>query len=320
MIKTDDSVPLYVYSLTRIPGLSLAQFRLCPVGSTGEVRSQRTILVRDFARFLAAGWNSRRDGREVKGAGRLSSSLRWRCEEMRDRLPVRFRPIVEDVLLDLEKIERLPWVLTHGDVSPDNIMVEGGDATTNSDTGWRPGSLRGVVDWAESEYLPFGVGLYGAEELFGQSLPQWERKRSSTSSGTLDEAKNRFAYYASAGDLRRLFWEELEKAIPFLATDREFRATVEQARRLGILLWHGFAFDDGKLDRIVQEGVDDEEIQKLDMFLLGTDQQDRVSTDVGSRLPGLLRKSTGKRKVKEDVKWKRSSFKALVKYIHLPGQ
>jgi hypothetical protein len=180
---------------------------------------------------------------------------------MRDRLAPRFRPVVVDVLRDLERIEALPWVLTHGDVVSDNIMVEG-NGGHHRGTGWWPGTLRGLLDWAESEYLPFGVGLYGAEELFGQSVPQWD------GAGQL---QSRFAYYPEAGDLRRLFWQELEGAVPPLATDRELRGAVEQARLLGILLWHGFAFDDGKIDRVVQEGRDEGEVQRLDMFLFGTD-------------------------------------------------
>jgi hypothetical protein len=41
---------------------------------------------------------------------------------------------------------------------------------------------------------------------------------------------------------------------------------------------HGFAFDDGALDRVVCEGRDDAELQKLDLFLLGVDHDGRSST------------------------------------------
>jgi hypothetical protein len=208
--------------------------------------------------------------------GRLGSSLRWRLGKMRARLPARFRPVVEEVLGDLATIERLPWVLTHGDVSPDNLMVEGRSRTgQHGGTGWRPGSLRGLLDWAESEYLPFGVGFYGVEELLGQSVGHWHPGEQPDG-----EARSRFAYYPTAENLRRSFWDELQWAIPALISDRGFRAAVEQARLLGILLWHGFAFDDGKLDRVVEEGRDDEEIQKLDLFLLGTSHPAMMSSDI----------------------------------------
>jgi hypothetical protein len=195
---------------------------------------------------------------------------------MKDILPQRFRPVVEEVLGDLPTIEMLPWVLTHGDVSPDNLMVEGRSRSgRHRGTGWRPGSFRGLLDWAESEYLPFGVGFYGVEELLGQSVRHWHPGEQSDS-----VARSRFAYYPSAESLRRLFWDELQSAIPTLVSNRGFRTAVEQARLLGILLWHGFAFDDGKLDRVVEEGRDDEEIQKLDLFLFGTDHPAMLSSNV----------------------------------------
>ncbi|OIW32976.1 hypothetical protein CONLIGDRAFT_160123, partial [Coniochaeta ligniaria NRRL 30616] len=264
--------PMFVYAMTCMPGISLTSFRLHPPASAGEVRLQRAILVRDFARFLSLGWKSRQQKANLPfRGGRLAGSLRKRLEMMRDGLPLRFRPVVVDCLKDLEGIEGLPWVLTHGDVVGDNVMVEGaGDGGGSGGggsrgTGWWPGTLRGMIDWAESEYLPFGVGLYGVEELFGQSVRRWDEE------GKGEGVVDRFVYYPEAGDLRRLFWQELEGAVPPLATDRGLRAAVEQARVLGILLWHGFAFDDGRIDRVVQEGRDEGEVQRLDMFLFGSD-------------------------------------------------
>lgn len=278
--SSGEDLPLHVYSMTRIPGLSLANFRLALTTSPTELRAQRNIIVRDFARFLATGWAMRKEWGSVLPAnrGRLGTSLRWRLGMMRDRLPSRFRPVVEDVLGDLTTIEMLPWVLTHGDINSDNLMVEGRSWNgKHGGTGWSPGSLRGLLDWAESEYLPFGIGLYGVEELLGQSVRYWHPGKQ-----TDGEAKSRFAYYAAAEDLRRSFWNELQSAIPALGSDPGFRLAVEQARLLGILLWHGFAFDDGKLDRVVEEGRDDEEIQRLDLFLLGTSHPTMVSNDISS--------------------------------------
>lgn len=34
---------------------------------------------------------------------------------------------------------------------------------------------------------------------------------------------------------------------------------------------HGIAFDDGALNRVVEPGKDDEELQKLDLFLFGAE-------------------------------------------------
>lgn len=47
-------------------------------------------------------------------------------------------------------------MLTHGGLLPANVALDAGS-----------GALRGLVDWAEAEWLPFGVCLYGLEHLCG---------------------------------------------------------------------------------------------------------------------------------------------------------
>lgn len=127
------------------------------------------------------------------------------------------------------------------------------------------GRLLGLVDWAESEYLPFGVYLYGLEEILGEL----------TSSG--------FVYHNDSGFLRSLYWNELEKHIPDLRG--ETKETVLMARDLGILLWYGIAFDDGAVDRVVQEERDVSEIQKLDAFLnLGHNAAQVDSSSISERI------------------------------------
>ena len=54
--------------------------------------------------------------------------------------------------------------------------------------------------------------------------------------------------------------------IPELRLDTVLEA-VKLSRDLGVLLWHGIAFDDGAIDRVVQEGRDIDEIHRLDAFL-----------------------------------------------------
>ncbi len=258
---------LYVYSMSRIPGFSLAECRI-KSGEPGSTRLAslrcRESLVREFARFLSRAWKARRlaSDRELSRLkGRVGSSLRWRLEAMQRDLPQRFRPIVERVLVALPKIEELPWILTHGDVVPSNIMVEPESSSSSLDEsqGLR---LTGLLDWAEAEYLPFGVALYGAEELFGQTEVLWDGV------GPYPPRGSRFVYFDDSSALRAAFWLELEEEVPELVQDCKLREAVETARLLGILLWHGIAFDGGRLSRVVSEGVDDEEIQRLDLFLL----------------------------------------------------
>lgn len=50
----------------------------------------------------------------------------------------------------------LPMVLTHGDLSEKNIMVDPVD-----------GRVIGIVNWDNAELLPFGFALYALEHFFG---------------------------------------------------------------------------------------------------------------------------------------------------------
>ncbi|KUI62148.1 hypothetical protein VP1G_11364 [Cytospora mali] len=260
-IAIDDSegcepgTSLYVYSLTIIPGISLAELlassRHCPI-SQNRLRQQRETLVGQFARFIATGWKSARPASDPivsSLCGKVGGSIQWRLEEMRAHLPQRFQPDVMECLDRLDEIESLPWTLTHGDVVPANMMVR-----PPRD---RSGVLMvtGFIDWAEAEYLPFCVGLYGLEELLGET-----------------GMDGRFAYYVEADGLREYFWSRLAAEIPGIdiRPGTLFRETLEAAHSLGILLWHGIAFDNGRLDRVVEEGKDDEELWRLDIFFSRT--------------------------------------------------
>ena len=105
------------------------------------------------------------------------------------------------------------------------------------------------MDWAEAEMLPFGICLYGLEEILGRMT-----------------ADNQFVYYADAEQARAAFWERFRMEVPLLEDEETFEAVL-LARDLGILLWHGFAFDDGAINRVVQEGRDCQEICYLDTLL-----------------------------------------------------
>ncbi|KAI1879736.1 hypothetical protein JX265_002690 [Neoarthrinium moseri] len=157
---------------------------------------------------------------------------------MLSSIPSRFHKIVISLSRRFEYIEDLPWTLSHGDLTPSNVLVCP-----------KTGRIIGLLDWAEAEFLPFGVGIYGLEELLGED----------TTEG--------FTYYPEARKLRALFWSELLSLIPELGENVDLLKTVKAAQIFGILLWHGIAFDDGRLDRVVEEGMDDGEIQRLDAFL-----------------------------------------------------
>jgi hypothetical protein len=193
-------------------------------------------LCKDFAAFLARSWHQR--ATEHLPLGVVGSSIVSRLKNLSEDLPERFQLIAKHVIRDYHMIEALPWVLNHGDIMAPNVMVEP-----------LTGKLSGLVDWAEAEILPFGTCLYGLEEILGEMTP----------SG--------FQYHQDAVELRTLFWAELKKQIPQLE-EKSVNEAVNLARDLGVLLWHGIAFDDGAINRVVQEARDIDEIFRLDAFLI----------------------------------------------------
>ncbi|KAF3012973.1 hypothetical protein E8E14_004396 [Neopestalotiopsis sp. 37M] len=236
-----DGTDLHAYSMTRLQGTSLVGVRHADFESARKTREARRKMVKDFSRLQATSWNHRKPSDQVSQKGLVGSSLVWRAKLLKSALPERFNKFASSNLANWHEIERLPWTLTHGDFIPSNILVH-----TES------GSIIGLLDWAEAEWLPFGVGLYGLEELLGA------------------EVDGTYTYYPEAKALRRLFWNELLSLIPDLRDDPRLLAAVREAQVLGILLWHGIAFDDGRLDRVVEENIDDGEIRRLDAMLRGT--------------------------------------------------
>ncbi|CAG8980397.1 hypothetical protein HYALB_00003961 [Hymenoscyphus albidus] len=211
---------LLVYEMSVVDGISLQD---CRVANRELTTSSEflTKLIVSFAAFQVESYKTRtlpppQGYKETK----VASTLHHRLLSLHAHLPPRFFPLTTRLLQSFEEITSLPWVLTHGDLLPGNIMVE-----RNS------GRLTGFVDWGESEYLPFGMGLYGVDEIL--LLPS--------------EGGDGVGFHPRSGGLRR----------------------VGMARELGCLLWFGIAWDGGKIDRVVEEGRDLEEVRKLDAFLFG---------------------------------------------------
>jgi hypothetical protein len=221
---------LLVYTMNRVKGISFQGFR---AGNTVAKHIEpRARLCGDFAAFLATGWQKHKTASIPLGL--VGRSIQPRLESLSIELPIRFQGIAKNLLRELYRVEALPWVLTHGDIVAGNIMVESPSC-----------HLSGFVDWAEAECLPFGVCLYGLEEILGEITPAG------------------FHYHEGAEELRQRFWRELAGCIPELQ-QRSVLEAVHLARDLGVLLWHGIAFDDGAINRVVQEGKDINEIYRLD--------------------------------------------------------
>ncbi|OLN93969.1 hypothetical protein CCHL11_03474 [Colletotrichum chlorophyti] len=239
---------LCVYAMERVGGVSLAEFRKV-AGDEGR-RAGRRRVVADLAVLFGDSWRGRRDRDEVS-EGRVGGSIAWRLGVL-EGLPWEFGEVVRGLKKDLREIEGLPWVVTHGDLVAGNIMVYPGGKRARD----RDGGVVGVVDWAEAEWLPFGVGMYGLEEVLGEDVVVDDDDR-----GT----RTRFEYYPEAKGLRALFWDEVGRVVADEAAVR----LAKRAQVLGVLLWRGIAFDDGALGRVVDEERDWWDSQRLRVWLFG---------------------------------------------------
>lgn len=263
---------LCVYEMERMDGTPLARvLPRCPDSILVLWRKQER-LVESFTAMIAQslkGTQAKLEDRSVRAdshmedtssilsrcTGKVGSSIMSRLEELRGNLPEgHLRTIADETLASIKALKDYPVVLNHGDLIPSNILVD--------EETWE---ITGLVDWAEAEYLPFGTCLYGLEHLLGYvstshdtSLPQTNGNPSCREDGPV------FIYYEYASELRKLFWQRLFDLAPWLKS-RE--AEVRLMRKLGILLWYGLAWDDGVVDRVVDDVDDPVEMACLRTFL-----------------------------------------------------
>lgn len=116
------------------------------------------------------------------------------------------------------------------------------------------GHITGVIDWAEAEVLPFGLALYGLENLLGNMGPEG------------------WSYFQLRNKLEQIFWERLWGLIDTEKTTvkAKMEESVKTARGVGILLRYGFEWENGTVERMVT-GEDASALAYLDAFL-GTDE------------------------------------------------
>lgn len=236
----------YFYELDLIPGIPYSNFKPRRAHTDQETINQQRILVGHLARFFARGWDDQMTRPYKKG--KVGSKISSKIEQLSKELPTpQLRTVAEWALGVVPLLDNLPVVLTHGDIVPSNIMV-------HPDSG----QLRGMVDWVEAEFLPFGLALYGLEYLLG--FPT-KRRDSMTDSTTT------FTYYDCAPQLREHFWSTLYRKIPELKSDASLLKALHVAKIVGTLLWFGFAWDEGVINRVITPERDPETLKYLDTFL-----------------------------------------------------
>jgi hypothetical protein len=207
-------------------------------------------LLKSLSGFFARNWRTGPPDRVglATCSGKVGRSLMFRLGTLARHLPshaLREKAAEVERLVEEGMLDDLPCVLTHGDLLPSNIMV---DPAT-----W---IVKGYVDWAEAEWLPYGMCFYGLEHMLG-----WVEM-----DGSGETRGPRFVYYDNADELRAEFWEILQRQVPEIR-DEEIKAKILLVRAIGIFLWKGFAWDDGAIDRVVNATDDAEEIVCLEAFL-----------------------------------------------------
>ncbi|PSN74589.1 hypothetical protein BS50DRAFT_539961 [Corynespora cassiicola Philippines] len=251
---------LMAFEMERLPGIpySLSQPRLDSLSP--DIQKRQVNLIRSFASFIACSWpnplRNKHSSRSTRAdspmsdvtdllsecTGKVGRDITLKLQRLSNELADRrLRARAQETLHALLRIRDYPVSVCHGDLIPTNMLV---DPAT-----W---AITGVVDWAEAEYLPFGTCLYGLEHLLGYL-------------DTTDRAgEKRWRYYDNAGTLRQFFWTSLIDQVPEL---RERTRSIMLMRDVGVLLWYGYAWDEGRIDRVVWDGRDDDEMECLRVFL-----------------------------------------------------
>ncbi|KAJ4291742.1 hypothetical protein N0V90_009637 [Kalmusia sp. IMI 367209] len=180
-----------------------------------------------FIRYIRADTPTEGLWLEQHCTGRVGREIIPKLRKLAEHLPDDFlRARARSTLRDLLATTQYPVALNHGDLIPSNVLVDR--------ESWE---VTGLVDWAEAEWLPFGTCIYGLEHLLGcleireNSKPWWN-------------------YRSGSDRLREVFWDVLECEKPELVGNLE---EVRVMRDVGVLLWYGYAWDEGRIDRVVNE-------------------------------------------------------------------
>jgi len=169
-------------------------------------------------------------------------------------LPSRFTENLRKVRAELPSLftSTYPLVLSHDDLCEMNIFV---DPYT--------GHITGIIDWADARILPFGISLWGFENMLGWMDSQgWH-------------------YYNNHHKLEDLFWHTFERTVDGVSeTDKQ---AIRVARMPGFFLRYGFVWEDGVREIPAKEP--DSAFRYLDAFYT---TGNRCITDPAGRNSGSL--------------------------------
>jgi hypothetical protein len=155
---------------------------------------------------------------------------------LKQSLPPRFAANLDKVYQELPLIfsGALPFVLSHRDLCEMNPLIS-----------LETGQISGILDWAEAEILPFGLSLWGYENILGYMNPEgWH-------------------YYENHRELEALFWQTfLEKAAKVSEDDLNL---IRFSRLAGLFYRYGIVVDGKAVIRVVNE-LDVAPLRYLDAF------------------------------------------------------
>ncbi|KAH9869937.1 hypothetical protein J1614_006858 [Plenodomus biglobosus] len=257
---------LHAYQMQRLHGTPFSRLKPCWQTLDSDTDQKIEQLVTSLASIIAQSWPGSSQqitlSRDLRAdspmedlpnmlsrcTGKVGSSIISRVRKLALELPdAQLRDRAQSTLEAIRGMVDYPVMLNHGDFIPSNILV-------NEDT-WE---VTGLVDWAEAEILPFGTCLYGLEHLLGfMDTPP-------SDGHSQPNGRPVYKYFEKAAKLRELFWIRLLDAVP------ELRGRVDDVkvmRDLGVLLWRGIAWDNGAIDRVVNDMDDAEELACLRAFL-----------------------------------------------------
>lgn len=164
-----------------------------------------------------------------------SADLQDEFDILLQQFPSRFTSVISKLREELPTMftPTYPLVLTHTDLCEMIIIV-------NPDTG----NITGIIDWAGAKFLPFGMSLWGLQNMLGiMDSDGWH-------------------YHENSSRLEGLFWEIFYSNVGFASADH-IRA-IKIAERVGLVLRYGFTWEDGVFERPVTEK--DSSIRYLDAF------------------------------------------------------
>lgn len=231
---------LGVYVMDRIQGVTYIEARTgfdSLVDISEDMRLWQNNVVIDFARFFALSWKNPivqeeqrtrycRDDIERK-LGLLSVSL-----------PSRFAAIMHQLSYHTGELFScsFPLVLTHDDLCEMNILVDP-----------KTGQIAGIIDWANAKIQPFGLALWGVENVLGyMDGDGWH-------------------YFSNHQQLIALFWAVFEDEVGAGRVTTDDKERIRLARLVGIALRYGFQWDGAGVQRPILES--DTSMKYLDAFL-----------------------------------------------------